>query len=278
MAAAEALLRDGGGEVEDGGGDAGLLSGAVRGRDAGREEQEERVQKVLPGGRTDGTIEAKSVQRNMFGIHDAVKITVQLCYGGSYLLGNSFRYRVVKSIRLHLDEVEDELRGRRAFKHLDPSTKILLLVRDPRGVINSQLKMSTAWPASYSAAANVCGRILRDLDSVEKVRSRGVQIKVVRYEDLVDDAWWQVRDLLDFLERPDLLGEVAREVRAHVLPSERRGFQDGERFYYDTRRKKDFSHDGWRESLPDQKLEEIMSDKTCLEVLDRLGYKEKEVK
>ncbi len=208
--------------------------------------------------------------------------------------------RLVKSIRLHLDELLEAMRSGEVFPSLHSSmttVKVLLLVRDPRGVLNSMLQSPfyrsapSDWgPQTRGDPGRLCRHVHRDLGAVGALRSRGVDVLVLRYEDLVDDAGWQVRDLLGFLSRRELLDKVMQEAEGHVSPDDDDGNggrgggggapefskSGGPLRYYDTRRPVGFAHDAWREELPAAALERLLADPTCREVLDWMNYRRQE--
>ncbi len=209
-----------------------------------------------------------------------------------------YSFRLVKSIRLHLDELLEVMRSSEAAPSPCSSmaaVKVLLLVRDPRGVLNSMLRSPfyrsapPDWgPRTGGDLGRLCRHVHRDLGSVGALRSCGVDVMVLRYEDLVDDASWQVRNLLGFLGRRELLDAVMQEVESHVYLEDgaaggggRGGAPEfsksgGPLRYFDTRRPVGFAHDTWREELPAAALERLLADPTCQKVLEWMNYRQGE--
>lgn len=72
--------------------------------------------------------------------------------------GASFS-RVVKVVRPSLTSVLTLLHD----PQLGPHVRVVHLVRDPRGVVNSQLNNSDIWPAVRRRPTAICGRLTRDL-------------------------------------------------------------------------------------------------------------------
>ena len=185
------------------------------------------------------------------------------------------KLKLVKSIRLHLDEILDVLKFDEFNHPTLISTKVLLL-RDPRGVLNSMLKSPFR---SASHPSKLCGHVLRDLGSVGALRMRGVDVLVLRYEDLVEDAAWQLEDVLDFLGRAHLRDRVMREVERHISvdgSGSRRGsnpeFFVDVRYYFDTHRPPSYVHDAWKDELPRDALDRMQAHQDCRKVFDWMNY------
>ncbi len=182
--------------------------------------------------------------------------------------------RLVKSIRLHLDELlklteENQKAAENYLEHIS----VVVLMRDPRAVVNSMLNAPVYrikgpdWDSKEVSHATICQHILRDFDAVDRLRLAGVPVLLVRYEDLVDDPPWQVGQILRFLDREDLYQPIMEAIRQHLADDSKE-----QRGYYDTKRPSWFAHDEWKDSLPSSKLRELQEEPNCIEAMRIMDY------
>ena len=96
------------------------------------------------------------------------------------------KHRVIKTLRLSLETTEPLLRQ-------NPHLKIIHLVRDPRGIIHSQIR--TGWfPMSEANqlvvkknVESLCSRILNDIHSGLRLMNKYPdKVKIIQYEDFSD--------------------------------------------------------------------------------------------
>ena len=104
------------------------------------------------------------------------------------------KHRVTKVLRLSLDNTEMLLRE-------NPRLKVIHLLRDPRGVLNSQIH--TGWfpfteksqEAVRNNAIGLCSRMLHDIESGKRlIQLYPNRVKIIHYEDFNDTV-----ELAEFL-------------------------------------------------------------------------------
>ena len=98
------------------------------------------------------------------------------------------KHRVTKVLRLSLDNTENLLRDNSLLK-------VIQLIRDPRGVINSQIH--TGWfPFSDKSleklrnnAVTMCSRMLHDIESGKRLMHLFPnRVQIIHYEDLMTQS------------------------------------------------------------------------------------------
>lgn len=110
------------------------------------------------------------------------------------------KFRIWKFIRLTMDSAELFLKN-----YVDTSNlRIVHLVRDPRAMMDSQLRKNDMNVAVFSNFVNrtryMCWRMLRDLKLMDDLKKRYTDVFYsLRYEDLVDDPLKISRDLFRFI-------------------------------------------------------------------------------
>ncbi|XP_063697592.1 carbohydrate sulfotransferase 5-like [Culicoides brevitarsis] len=114
-----------------------------------------------------------------------------------------FPVQLVKTVRLGLTDVSAMLDDK------DLNLKILLLVRDPRGVMNSRGKIN--WCTKSEDCMNMemlCKRMEADYEEAKRIQKhKSAHIQVVRYEDLVSWPHRTTKSIFEFFGM-----EVTKEV------------------------------------------------------------------
>ncbi|XP_076442693.1 carbohydrate sulfotransferase 1-like [Babylonia areolata] len=101
------------------------------------------------------------------------------------------RVTVVKTLRLGMAQALNLLEA-------DPGVKVVHLVRDPRGILNSR-QVTGIGLSSGETAGELCSRVLQDVrDSVPVRTMYPGRILTVRYEDLTADPLGYAEHLLKF--------------------------------------------------------------------------------
>jgi len=183
--------------------------------------------------------------------------------------------RLAKTVRLRVARVEPLLQ--------DPSMdlKVVVLVRDPRGVYNSRSssQVSTWCKKDMCADPAVgCKDLLADVTAAEDLAARYPDsVTLVRYEDLSLMPEETTRDLMDFLDLPwtktmsnyidtHTSKEKMRMVRNKVTKKlERR------KDTYGTAKNSTATAFAWRQNLGLDRTLEIQG--VCEEPMERLGYR-----
>ena len=170
------------------------------------------------------------------------------------------KHRVTKVLRLSLDIMHIFLNER-------PNLKVVHLVRDPRGLINSHFQ--TSWSPvrrrstekqMINAARAICERMSRDIDIGQRLMEKYPgRFKIVQYEDF-DDPSLKIGKLYKFLGMTH-----ARETEQYIAKpetetddvSDSKGSKGNHPFKY-------------RTALSWSTVELI--DQFCSDVYDKLGY------
>ena len=125
------------------------------------------------------------------------------------------RVVAVKVIRLHMSWVEELLSA-------DPELRVVQLVRDPRGILESWRKVSatnmTEMEMRFSADL-LCRRMAEDCETRRRLEELFPgRIVLVRYEDLVTDTYHVLRsiytELLQLQMPTSVRKELARQMKA----------------------------------------------------------------
>ena len=181
-----------------------------------------------------------------------------------------FPLRLAKTVRLRLGEAAPLLRDLAGLK-------VVLLVRDPRGVYNS--RQSVPWCRSPQCTEPFlgCTDLLADLAAAEELGTRHPgSVAVLRYEDLARGGEVVARRLLDFLALP-WRREVGRFLETHTVSEpprmvrSRGGKLVARRDNYSTRRNSLAAAVAWRGQLSWERVGEVQQG--CGQVMARLGYR-----
>ena len=109
-----------------------------------------------------------------------------------------FPIRLIKLVRMRLETVK------KLFEDPELNTlKLVFLIRDPRGVMNSRASMDWCSKPECSEPKVLCDDLYNDyLSAVEIKKKYPNKIHIVRYEDLCMDPYSQMDDILKFLNLP----------------------------------------------------------------------------
>ncbi|XP_063600599.1 carbohydrate sulfotransferase 1-like [Penaeus indicus] len=165
--------------------------------------------------------------------------------------------RLLKSIRARASFVLPWVRAR-------PDIKVVHLVRDPRGILNSVKRGGNLWSENNRNAALQCANIERDLRLQELGPHRYLQ---VRYEDLVESPLEETRRIFSFMGA-NFNDDVMAYLREHTwlaekIPAEKQG-------YLKTFRDSSFKHDHWKINMDNREIEFI--ENVCGSVMKKLNY------
>ena len=106
-----------------------------------------------------------------------------------------FPIRLIKTVRLRVSMVERLLKQ----NEFGPNLKVIVLVRDPRGVMNSRSAMDWCQAPRCADPETACTDLNDDFESAKdlSVRYPG-QFHIVRYEDLSFDPFRTADSLFEF--------------------------------------------------------------------------------
>jgi len=183
--------------------------------------------------------------------------------------------KLIKTVRLRVRSVEELLQDNSL------NLKVILLVRDPRGVYNSRSSGAvSSWCKKDQCANPVVG--CQDLNSDIKAafdletRYPG-SVRLVRYEDLSMFPEDTSMDMLDFLDLPYTEG-IAEYIETHtsknkfkVVKNRKTRKMERKNNPYGTARNSSATAFAWREKLGLEKTKTIQE--ACLEPMEKLGYK-----
>ena len=150
--------------------------------------------------------------------------------------------------------------------------RVLHLVRDPRGNLNSRINIK--WTKDYphpmlaSHARGLCKASLSDLDHVDKLNLTGLY-KRVWYKQIADDPVETARDIYNFagLQIPP---DVEKWIIRSTTPNKRQQKQELNNPYSPVRRAKG-NADKWRNQAFFKRNEVI--ERECRLLMDKLGLK-----
>ncbi|XP_042863199.1 carbohydrate sulfotransferase 1-like [Penaeus japonicus] len=165
--------------------------------------------------------------------------------------------RLLKTIRARASFVLPWARARQDIK-------VVHLVRDPRGILNSVRRGGNLWSENNRNAALQCANIERDLQLQELGPGRYLR---VRYEDLVESPLEETRRVFGFMGA-DFDDDVMSYLREHTwlaekIPAEKQG-------YLKTFRDSNFQHDHWKTNMDNREIEFI--ENVCKSVMRKLNY------
>jgi len=159
--------------------------------------------------------------------------------------------RIIKTIRMRREHIESWI--------LRSNVKIVHLVRDPRGILNSR----ESRPNIAKDAKILCDNMEEDL-RLEKTLPSSKYIRV-KYEDLVDQPSKTVFSIFNHLNLP-YTKEVQESLYRHTHA------QPGEGNHpFSVNRPSTFTHDSWRKSLSSSRIAYICE--KCKNIMKRLEYK-----
>ena len=169
--------------------------------------------------------------------------------------------RVIKTIRLRMRQVVE-------LMEVFPKMKVIHLVRDPRGMINSQVntKLVGLGPQLQMTVSRYCQFIEDDLKFTRKLlQTDPGRIKLVKYEELASDPFHTVKELYKFAGL-----SLTDGVLNHVNKSTSSNLPDGCP-YCTQRNNSTKTAYKWQDQIHGSILQLI--DSKCANVYKQLGYK-----
>jgi len=200
-----------------------------------------------------------------------------MCFMPDYLnhVCPLFPIKLIKTVRLRVRKIE-KLLG-------DPAMdlKVIVLVRDPRGVYNSRNTGPVKNWCKNDLCANPvtgCQDLNNDIQAAFSLESRYPgSVRLVRYEDLSMFPEETARSMLDFLDLPFTEG-IAHYIETHtskeklkVVKNKKTKKIERHKDTYGTARNSTATAFAWRENLGFPETEKIQE--ACLVPMEKLGYK-----
>nr|XP_039267753.1 carbohydrate sulfotransferase 1-like [Styela clava] len=241
---------------------------------------------------TDPNVHAKCIENNFcFRYNHKDLCSKDICPKGNVascsqcgpvdlgLVNNKCRSRKISAIKViklcHIKSLEPIIR--------DPSIdfKIIHLVRDPRGIASSRLKIHNDWEI-VGNIASVCDQHATNVRAGRNVHWLQDRYKLVRYEDMATNPIGMAKEIYDFIGLPFVdsvrswinrntqLRKKQDSVRAkrHFNTKE----YDAAKDPYSTQRDSNTAMQAWRKHLTFHTINRIQ--KRCFEALRSLGYKD----
>lgn len=110
---------------------------------------------------------------------------------------NLFPIRLIKTVRLRVRFIEELL------QQPDLNLKVIVLVRDPRGVMRSRSHMNWCDQPTCANSSRVCEDLDSDIENSWNLGKKyGNRIILIRYEDLSIQPYKTVDRLINFLDLP----------------------------------------------------------------------------
>lgn len=157
---------------------------------------------------------------------------------------------VVKTVRLGFRNLMPWIK--------DSDIKIVHLLRDPRGAVNSRNKHKDF---THYKVEDFCQEITDDL-SLGNILPHD-RYYVVKYEDVVDQPEETLGKVFEFMGFSGLTEDARTYLDDHKKGTRNKAF-------YSTFRNKSFKHDQWKSDLDIQKIQEIES--KCSSLMNKLEY------
>ena len=185
----------------------------------------------------------------------------------------NFKHSVVKvsPVRLPREKLAD-LVPQVILENPETEVRVLHLIRDPRGNLNSRINIE--WTKDYphpmlaSHAWRLCKASLSDLDHVDKLNLTG-QYKRVWYKQIADDPVGTARDIYNFAGF-QIPPDVEKWIIRSTTPNKTQQKQELNNPYSPVRRAKG-NADKWRNQAFFKRNQVI--ERECRLLMDKLGLK-----
>lgn len=197
------------------------------------------------------------------------------CFNASYIDNTCRRHGtvIVKTIRLKLREASEMF-----LTHPNLNLKIIYLMRDPRGSVNSRMKFPVSqWCKKDPMCSNpkhYCDALAEDLKtSCTLLRDRPDDFRIVRYEDLALDPFGTTNSLVKFLGMSSMPRDTEIFLKTHtsVIGNVReKSRTQGVDYAYSTFRNSSITAMSWRQHMTFRRVKDLQSN--CQAALTGMGY------
>ncbi|XP_059093759.1 carbohydrate sulfotransferase 1-like [Tigriopus californicus] len=183
-----------------------------------------------------------------------------------------FPIRLIKTVRLRVEYTAELL----ADPEL-PNLKVIVLIRDPRGTMNSRSSMDWCLKDHCANVTKVCDDLDRDLASAYDLRDKYPgRVYLIRYEDLSVDPYENVDKIFEFLDLPQN-SVVDNFIKTHtktsriakVMPKGQSGSKISVNPYGTYRDSKTTAF-AWRKKMDINYIHHIQTN--CKAPMDKAGY------
>jgi hypothetical protein len=107
------------------------------------------------------------------------------------------KLRIMKTIRLDVEDLVQDLR-KKSKSLVDPDYKVIVLFRDPRGIMTSVKVSPDFWNDDVNNANWICSQIIKNFEAIQSL-GMDSRVQIVKYEDLVDDKLSVFQSLYKFM-------------------------------------------------------------------------------
>jgi len=200
-----------------------------------------------------------------------------MCFMPDYLnkVCPLFPIKLIKTVRFRVKNVEELLQDSAM------NLKVIVLVRDPRGVYNSRSSGAVKAWCKKDLCANPevgCQDLNSDIESAFDLEQRYPgKVKLVRYEDLSMFPEDTSMNMLDFLDLPytdgiaDFIATHTSKEKLKVVKNKKTHKMQRKKNPYGTAKNSSATAFAWREKLSFQKT--ISIQEACQVPMEKLGYK-----
>ncbi|KAG8199683.1 hypothetical protein JTE90_022133 [Oedothorax gibbosus] len=198
-----------------------------------------------------------------------------LCFNASFVDSTCRKHKtvIVKTIRLKLREASELF-----LTHPNLNLKIIYLMRDPRGSINSRMKFPVSmWCKKDPMCSNpkyYCDSLAEDMKvACGLLKDRPEDFLIIRYEDLALDPFGTTDRLVKFLGMPSMPRDVEIFLKTHtsVIGSVREKYRtQGVDYAYSTFRNSSITAMSWRQQMSFKRVTQLQN--YCQTTLTGMGY------
>ena len=177
-----------------------------------------------------------------------------------------FPINVIKTVRLRVEETKKLLEDSDL-----PNLKVIVLVRDPRGVMNSRAAMDWCAKEQCADPKTVCEHLRRDVEAAYALHKEFPdRVRLVRYEDLSVLPFEVADEVLKFLGLPHEM-RLDAYLETHTQAKRSKNKQGKPRVNpYGTFRESKHTAFAWKSKMKFDYVQEIQN--VCQEPMKTLGY------
>ena len=211
----------------------------------------------------------------------------QLCYTPSFIneICANASMRLIKVVRLHMRQVKEfiarennmariKVYSQSVNSSLIPNgLKVVLLVRDPRGILNSRWDPSIRWwcKGGCGNPSVLCHEMEQDVKEFHQLHSQDPdRFTLIRYEDLALNPEKEAVSLFQRLSVPFSYKSLREFLSSHTSVTQ--GKEGEKTSPYSTKRNSSITALDWMNKLSAKEVSSIQEVPACARVIQRLGY------
>ena len=195
-----------------------------------------------------------------------------------------FPIHLIKTVRVRLGQVIRMMNDDGVFKE---NLKMVVLIRDPRGVMNSRNTMDWCASSPCKDTHSLCEGMEQDYDDAMTLKQKDPEkIHLVRYEDLSLDPFGVTDEILSFLKLP-MMPQVENFLETHTGSNRqetalkkgqnvtfkeiKEAMEDKANPYSTTAANSRAVPFLWTQTMAEEKMFEVQN--VCKKAMDLYGYK-----